>query len=154
MFLQSNPTLNPDRICLAQVVKIADIFFCIERHKKRLPFFHGFPKNCCEISAALLGKALHDISPDANVVIAKAYNCRRGDWHFWVEVGNQVIDVTAHQFDGYLGPIVCLAPNPLEVNFPEVERITPTQALENFGCEFDVLVVVLNEIKAEINSHQ
>ena len=102
----------------------------------------------------MLGKALHDIFPDADVVIAKAYNYSRGDWHFWVEVGDQVIDVTAHQFDGYLGPIVCRIPNPLEVKFPEVDRITPTQALENFCCEFDVLVVVLNEIKAEINPHQ
>lgn len=92
------------------------------------PFIHSFPKSCCELISVHLGLMLKKANPHQEVHVVKAYNSSSSQWHFWVELDSLVLDLTAHQFGQHSGPLVCAKPNPLELSFPDVERISPEEA--------------------------
>ena len=96
-----------------------------------LPYVHSFPKSSCELVSAFLAVAIEDKYNGSLVRVAKAYCRANNEWHFWIEVGDLVLDATAHQFTAYQHPLVCPRPNPLEVRYPDIERLTPKAALEN-----------------------
>lgn len=110
-----------------------EAFFRREEQVGNLPYVHSFPKNSCELVSAFLAVAIEDKYNGSLVRVAKAYCCANNEWHFWIEVGDMVLDATAHQFTAYQHPLVCPRPSPLEVRYPDVERLTPKAALENLG---------------------
>ena len=107
-------------------------FFTHDDYAKQLPFMHSFPKNCCEVVSALLARALANKYKDADVVRMHGTDVKGGK-HFWVEVGDQVLEPTGHQFEGIESPFVCAAPNPLVARFPQVERESTEQACNALG---------------------
>lgn len=100
------------------------------------PFAHSFPENCCELISVHLGLLLSKANPHHKVQVVKAYNRSSDEWHFWVEVENIVVDLTAHQFEQYSSPLVCAKPSPLENAFPITERIPPREAKR--AASFDI----------------
>ncbi len=104
------------------------VFFSTDAVAKELPFAHSFPKNCCERSAALLTVALANKYCEAKVLYVKGRNPRSGKMHFWVEVESIVLDVTAHQFDGFDGPLICPSPSPLEATFAREAEVRNPEA--------------------------
>jgi hypothetical protein len=92
------------------------------------PFLHSYPRNCCEFVSVHLGLVLENANPGKDVQIVRAYNRGTDEWHYWVEMESLVFDLTAHQFEAYRGPIVCAKPNPLEIRFPDIERISTSKA--------------------------
>lgn len=98
-----------------------------------LPLLRSFPKNSCEAASAVLGMVLREKYASATVHVARGYNIVRGHWHFWVEVDDHVVDVTAHQLETYEGPLVTVCPSPLESEFAEVERLRPAEAMQEFS---------------------
>jgi len=110
----------------------AEAFFAALGYTGELPFVHSYPKGSCEIVSALLAVALQQKYQEAMVQVAMGYNHQLNKWHFWVEVGETVVDATAHQFPEYRGPLVTPRPSALEREYPDVERITPLAAIERF----------------------
>lgn len=100
------------------------------------PFIYKFPESCCELISVHLGLTLKKANPHQKVQVVKAYNRSSNKWHFWVEVDNLVLDLTAHQFGQYSGPLVCPKPSPLESSFPDIERISPREA--KCAATFDI----------------
>ncbi|MEM5477139.1 hypothetical protein [Pacificibacter sp. AS14] len=92
------------------------------------PFIHGYPWNCCELVAVHLGSVLRNANPHKEVQIVRAYNSSTDGLHYWVEMDNLVLDLTAHQFDEFWEPLVCKKPSPLENRFPDIERISSSDA--------------------------
>ncbi|AEI93861.1 hypothetical protein [Roseobacter litoralis] len=118
-------------------------------HRKDLesPFIHGYSEGCCELIAVHLGSVLQAANPDKEVQVVRAYNRQFGDWHYWVEMENLVLDLTAHQFEQYQRPLVCAKPNLLEDRFPDIERISTSDAVRNANFEMnpqieDILAVL------------
>jgi len=98
-----------------------------------VPLLRSFPNNSCEAASAIFGLVLREKYSSATVHVARGYNVPRGHWHFWVEVNDQVVDVTAHQFQSYEGPLVTVCPSPLETEFADVDRLGPTEAMQEFS---------------------
>ena len=92
------------------------------------PFVHSYPRGSCELISVHLSLVLENANPGKEVQIVRAYHRSSGKWHYWVEMETLAIDLTAHQFKMYRGPLVCAKPNPLEIYFPETERISTTRA--------------------------
>lgn len=92
------------------------------------PFVHSYPKSCCELISVHLGLVLENANPGKEVHIVRAYCRSSNEWHYWVEMVGLVFDLTAHQFDQYREPLVCGKPNPLEIRFPDIERISTSDA--------------------------
>lgn len=104
-------------------------FFTHDEYAKQLPFMHSFPKNGCEVVSALLAHALAKKYKDEEVIRMHGTDPATSQNHFWVEVGDQVLEPTGHQFEGIEVPFVCAAPSPLVVKFPHLERESTEQAL-------------------------
>lgn len=98
-----------------------------------LPFVFFYPKNCCEVASAFVGVALTRFLPQHPIQVAKAYSYAKNEWHFWVEAGDQVIDITAHQFDEYEDIVVCEKPSPLEQAFPDIEYASAVEVLQGLS---------------------
>ena len=122
--------MNPSLSALRNDVHKVEVFFCREGQNDSLPFVHSFPKNSCEVVSAFLAVAAASKYSGSIVVVARAYCRSKNEWHFWVEVGGFVVDVTAHQFTEYEHPLICAVPSPLEMRFPDVERLRPEVALD------------------------
>jgi hypothetical protein len=91
-------------------------------------FFHRYPTDCCDLISVHLGLVLEEAYPESGVQIVRAYERNSNNWHYWVEIESLVIDLTAYQFEPHQGPLVCAKPNPLEISFPDIERISTTAA--------------------------
>jgi hypothetical protein len=117
----------------------AEAFFCGEEQVNRLPYVHSFPKSSCELASAFLAVAIEDKYYDSLIRVAKAYCRSNNEWHFWIEVGDLVLDATAHQFTEYKNPLVCLRPSPLEARFTDIERLAPKAALSNLNALSEIL---------------
>lgn len=65
--------------------------------------FQYFPRNCCVITSHLLARYLiRDCEVMESVSIVHGEHPKDG-WHYWVELCNFVIDITADQFDELRG---------------------------------------------------
>lgn len=102
-----------------------------QRHTIDAPLIHRYPFGCCEIVSTHWGLALQTEFPIFSIQIAQAYDRDNNEWHYWVELENIVLDLTAHQFDQYDAPLVVYIPSPLEKRFPDVKRFAPCEAEEN-----------------------
>ncbi|MES2877329.1 MAG: hypothetical protein V4713_02820 [Pseudomonadota bacterium] len=109
---------------------IAEAFFTLEEQAERLPFVRFFPKGSCEVVSVIFSIAVATKYPQSRVEVARAYSPPRNEWHFWAEVDGVVVDITAHQFPEHQCPLICTRPSPLELEFSDVERLTPQTALE------------------------
>ncbi|WP_133857964.1 hypothetical protein [Comamonas sp. JUb58] len=94
-----------------------------------LPFMSRFPLSSCEPSSAIVAVALAKRFPESEIVVVKAYSSNGVSGHFWVEIDGFVVDATAHQFDGFSGPIVQKMPSPLESTFPFMHRMSIEAAM-------------------------
>ena len=101
-----------------------------EGASRDLPFLRAFPQNSCEPASAIFSLAVAAKYPAADVRVAHGYHREHNASHFWVEIDGHFIDLTAHQFGIHTGPITGQRPNPLEVQFPDVERGSPEAALQ------------------------
>lgn len=110
-----------------------EAFFRREEQVHSLPYVHSFPKSSCELVSAFLAVAIKDKYNDSLIRVVKAYCWTNNQWHFWIEVADLVLDATAHQFTEYKHPLICPRPSPLEMRYPDIERLTPKNALENLG---------------------
>lgn len=108
----------------------AEAFFRRPEQVDNLPFVHSFPKDSCEVVSAFLATAIANKYTGSSVEVAMAYSRPRNEWHFWVEIDNLVLDVTAHQFSEYEHHLVCPRPSPFEQLFPDVEHLAPNSALD------------------------
>lgn len=106
----------------------ADQTFTACRNELDSRLVHSYPKNCCELISVHLGLALETVNPGSNVEVVRAYNHNANKWHYWVEMDGVVFDLTAHQFDEYRQPLVCAKPSPFESRFPDIERISSSDA--------------------------
>ncbi|AXF77165.1 hypothetical protein LU604_03510 [Erwinia tracheiphila] len=68
-----------------------------------IPFFYSFPKNSCQGASVYLSLFLTWIFPDASISVVKGSNRKRDEHHYWVELNNEVYDLTNDQFDDWLG---------------------------------------------------
>ena len=92
---------------------------------------HSFPNGACERTSALLAVALSLKYPSSHVMLVRGCRLDRYELHFWVEVDGHVLDPTAHQFNGYLAPLICHRPSPLESIFPrDTEHVDPTSTTD------------------------
>lgn len=110
------------------------------------PFVHSYPCNCCELISVHLGLILQESYPNAEVQVAIAYNRGLDKQHYWVEMEALVIDLTAHQFGSYSAPLICAKSSPLELCFPDVERLLPSEA--EAAAEFDRNLQIMDILKA------
>lgn len=117
------------QIDLAAVVA----FFSSDEMAKQLPFMHSFPANCCEITSAIAAQALAARYSEASVVRVHGTHSQKDEHHFWVEVGDYVVDSTAHQFGPESEPTVCVSPGRLVGRFPSVQRESPGKAVAALG---------------------
>lgn len=122
--------MDPSFDALQDDVRRADAFFNDEKCTTALPFVHSYPRGSCEIVSAVLAQALQQKYKEAPVQVAMGYDPQLNEWHFWVEIGEIIVDATAHQFAKYQGPLVIRRPSPLEDEYPHVERISPMAAIK------------------------
>jgi hypothetical protein len=101
---------------------IAVAYFEHDKHVIGLPWMHSFPKNCCEVATKLFARSISKKYVDCQVYVVKAYDSENNDWHYWTEVDGTVVDLTAHQFLEYDGPLVKCMPSLLEKKFHELEK--------------------------------
>lgn len=95
-------------------IELATDYFSNDPLSKRIPYAHSYPKNCCERTSSLMTVVLREKYPGSLVVYVEGGN---HPLHFWVEVDEFVVDLTAHQFAGHLEPLLCIKPSPLERDF-------------------------------------
>ena len=98
-------------------VAVAIEFFQGNPDAREIPFLHSFPRGACERTAALLAVALARKYKSDRIIYVKGRNRLTGEMHFWLEIGDLVIDPTAHQYDEYDRPLICTRPSPLELKF-------------------------------------
>lgn len=126
----TNPPIEPSIDQLASWAQCAQDFFSKSNNIAGLPFVHSYPRSSCEVVSALLALTLQRRHKESSIEVAMGYNRTNNEWHFWIEVGNTVVDATAHQFPQFQEPLVTSRPSPLEVNYPDIERLTPAEAIE------------------------
>lgn len=99
-----------------------------QRHRIDAPFLHRHPFGCCEIISIHWGLTLQTEFPELSIRIAQAYNRDNNEWHYWLELENIALDLTAHQFEQYDAPLVDKIPSPLEGRFSDIKRLTLCEA--------------------------
>ncbi len=79
----------------------------------RVPHIHSFPHNCCEIASLNFGDALESYFPSDEIILVGGRGEIFKGQHFWLELRDLVLDLTAHQFDDiFAEPFACYAPGP------------------------------------------
>lgn len=129
-------------------------FFAHHLPRDCLPFIHSFPKNCCEITSAILAAALSIKYPTETVLVIKGENISN-NYHFWIKINILIIDLTAHQFQGHRGPILCENYNPLEIEFTNTNQISVEVALEQLDIISDRQKSdLINALVLQLYSHK
>lgn len=106
-------------------------FFKTDDAVRALPFMHSFPRNCCEVACAVLAKVLSDKYNDAKVVVVCGTIHASASHHYWIEVGDTVVDPTTSQFEDMPQALVCDKPSPLAETFLPDEYQKPDAALSS-----------------------
>ncbi|MET3177847.1 UNVERIFIED_ORG: hypothetical protein ABIC43_000986 [Variovorax guangxiensis] len=130
-------------------------FFQDDQDAIDLPFIGTYPKNCCESVSTILAAVLAARYPESTVRLVEGYSREKNNYHFWVEVDDQVLDATAHQFAAYPASFVCPVPSPLAMEYPDIEREIPSAALSSRARSLQrgiEEVEKLNEIVARLRS--
>ena len=123
----------------------------LKKHKQSidLPFIHQFPNSCCEISTIILAVKLINTIPELNLYIVSGYDHPKNKWHFWIEVGENVIDITAGQFPNVGKPILG-SPNPaLLKKFCDIEKKIANEFLDSndmYSTHFTIIQSLCSEI--------
>lgn len=125
--------MKPSQLQLQIDLAAVVAFFSSDEMVKQLPFMHSFPANCCEITSAITSQALAARYPEAFVVRVHGTHSQTDEHHFWVEVGDYVVDPTAHQFGPESEPIVCVGSGRLVGRFPSIQRESPGKAVAALG---------------------
>lgn len=127
-------------------------FFCQYKDKIDLPWFSGFPKNCCEGASVFLGKAIKEAIPNSNIFYVKGESLD-GDSHYWIEVNDLVIDITIEQFEGISSPVYSVVNHPLSNKFKTTQKIDINTAFKEYDGTNDTykntLLVNLNYLLNE-----
>ena len=123
------------------------------KHVLNLPFIHGFPSNCCEISTLILAVAIRNNQLDnASVRVVIGYDNENNESHFWLEVDSEFIDITADQFDSVNLPLYGGFNDFIVKKFSNVEK----QSLDEFILQSDLLEVnqlVISQVSSAIKAH-
>tara|TARA_B100001063_G_scaffold115230_1_gene107662 strand:+ start:1666 stop:2202 length:537 start_codon:yes stop_codon:yes gene_type:complete len=127
-------------------------FFCQYKDEIDLPWFSGFPKNCCESASIFLGKAIKEASPNSDIFYIKGENID-GESHYWLEVNGLVIDITIEQFECFTCPIYSSMSHPLSHEFNVSRKIDIDTAFKEYDSTNDTykntLLVNLNYLLRE-----
>ena len=116
-----------------------------------IPFLGNFPTNSCEAASAILGTVSERRYSSVKVRVVAGYDRTANVSHYWVEVGEYVMDITAHQFPEHAVPIIALRPNPIEQRFPASEWLSPAAALLKFSTEDrTALILAAEELEKEL----
>jgi len=91
-----------------------------------------FPRNSCETASILVALTAEKVYLNRKIRVIKGTQPGKQLMHFWVEVDNQVIDVTAHQFDEYHDALTSNVPSPLAITYSDIEYLTARQAIVAF----------------------
>ncbi|TXZ98422.1 hypothetical protein FXE22_06015 [Vibrio cholerae] len=112
---------------MKEITKLAECFRSaieISNIAEILPVFKDFPQNCCEHASVFLGFYTSLIFPELEIVVVRGRNesIHGFQYHFWLEINGQVIDLTIDQFSEYSRAIYCENSHPLAVEFIEDSR--------------------------------
>jgi hypothetical protein len=124
--------MNPSLVTLEIDATKASAFLRRVGSEFDLPFLRAFPHNSCEAASAIFAAVAAAKYSPARVKVARGYDRVRGESHFWVEVADFVVDLTADQFGEVQGPLTTLRPSPFEEKFSDVERLAPADAMKQF----------------------
>lgn len=105
-----------------------------------IPFFYSFPKNSCQGASVYLSLFLTWIFPDASISVVKGSNRKRDEHHYWVELNNEVYDLTNDQFDDWLGeryhgldlPVYAEKNTHCEITFSTKKESQPSMPMQRF----------------------
>lgn len=64
------------------------------------PFAASFPSNACEGTSCLLAHVLEAALGLPDVQVIEGYDPAKATFHYWVETGGRIYDLTADQFEG------------------------------------------------------
>jgi len=118
------------------------------------PLMYAFPANSCELASALMASALSTKYKDSLVLRAKGVNPKNSEVHFWVQVGETILDPTAHQFAHYTSPLICRAPSPLQTIFSEIEYVCPSDAIDELNApNAERRINLLEELSRRIGTY-
>lgn len=120
---------------------VRDVF---EKHHDKLddglPFFYSFPLNCCQGASVVFGLLVVDLLGKQNVTVIKGTTRNRQVSHYWLEIDEQVYDLTLDQFKDTLGsrfegidlPLYGAEKHPLRLHFFYKERVSVFLAFSIF----------------------
>ena len=94
---------------LTRLAKLIRTIFEEKYEELDIPFFGGFPENCCEGASLFFGFIAKNIFPEMSVMIikgSKVFDDGEEGYHFWVEVDGKAFDLTSDQFNFVEGPII------------------------------------------------
>lgn len=106
-------------------------------NKWGLSLSSGFPAACCDDSSMLLAAFLADNGyPDARRVLGvRGGQNEELSKHVWLQVGEDLVDITADQFDGYdLAPVICTTSTPFHKSF----KLDSAGELADFRIRFSL----------------
>lgn len=87
-----------------------------------LPFFEGFPDNCCEGASSFLAFYLMDKFPKKDIYVIHGKSSDGYENHYWVEIDGLIYDLTADQFDEVTEPIYGAKSHPMSFLFSVTSR--------------------------------
>jgi len=96
----------------------------LDLHRVRL-----FPHGSCETSSLLLGKILQDVFPMEDIYFVEGTNSQQNEQHYWIEVRDQVFDITADQFEEVNEPSFGNVIDHIQERFDVKERVKINMAL-------------------------
>lgn len=105
-------------------------YFIENKSNIQLAFIWQFPRNCCEISSLVLGMLLSIEFPDKYIFFIQGSSEIRTEHHFWVEIDDEVFDITANQFDEIEKPIYGGQAHPvINKKFPRTNKTSISTAV-------------------------
>jgi hypothetical protein len=103
----------------------------------------------------ILGKVLSEEFPEHSVFLVKGTDPEPNEMHFWVEINDLALDITADQFEGINAPIYGIQQKQIIDRFKIIEKMHIKMALETNSfstsrkLEFEL---ISNEIKNGITT--
>ncbi|RSB53661.1 hypothetical protein [Acinetobacter soli] len=117
----------------------------LECFREELPSYgvrQNFPKNSCEEVSSILLNIL-ETEGYVNFKMIKGSN-KKGKHHFWLESDIQIIDLTAHQFEGISIPFLLIDKNEYPLNKIFCENIRSEEIDTNWPYLSELLPRIKN----------
>ncbi len=115
-------------IPMKKFAQLLRALFEMHKNSKDFPFFHEFPKNSAEGASVYLAFLASEKYPTLPIEVVYAAD-QAGVHHCWVEVNNQIYDITADQFSAIAAPIYGEIDSPLLQRFSIIARKSASLAV-------------------------